>query len=114
MLVRSVADIRHQTIAVEHVHDLGEGQIHSNLLRHTKLIQIDVRIGRDNRTSREVHTLTHQVTAHTPGLRTETGLQSAERTTRPLSRGWQTLDVVVHIGRNIILDHRRILVDHLS
>lgn len=114
MLVRSVANVRGQTVAIVRIRNLGEGQIHRNLLRHTKLIQIDVRIRRNDRTSREVDTLSHQVTANTSRLGTEARLQCAERTSRPLSRRSQTLDVIVHIRCHVVLNHGRVLVNHLG
>ena len=44
MLVRTVANIRHQTVAVVYVHDLWKRQVQCDLLRDTQLIQLDVRI----------------------------------------------------------------------
>lgn len=113
MGVGSVADVADQTVTVEGVHDLRKGQICRNLLRNTELVQLNVRIRRNDRASREVHALSHQVTAHTTRLSSEARLQSTKRTTRALSGRSETLDVVVHIGRHIVLNHRSVLIDHL-
>ena len=48
MLVGSVANVCRQTITVEDIHNLWERQVHSNLLRHAQLIQINVRIRRND------------------------------------------------------------------
>jgi len=110
VLVGTIADVSDQALAIVGRHDLRKGQIGRDLLRNTQLIEVDVGIRRDDRPGREVHALTHQITTHTTRLRTEAGLQSAQRTTRALSRGLQTLDVIVHIGRHVVLQQSRILV----
>ena len=113
MGVGSVADVADETIAVEGIHNLREGQVRRNLLRHTELVQLNIRIRRDHRTSGEVDALSHQITPHTTCLRTEARLQSTERTSRALGGGSETLDVVVDVGRHVVLHHRGVLVDHL-
>ena len=110
MLIRTILDVAHQTIAVVRTDNLREGQIHSNLLRNTKLIQLNVSIGCDNRTCREVHTLSHQVTTHTSCLGSKAGLQSAQGTTRTLCRRLQTLDVIVNVRSHVILKSSRVLI----
>ena len=114
MRIGTVANVRGQTVAIVRVHNLGEGQVHGNLGRHTKLVQVNVRIGRDDRTGREVDTLSHQVSADTPCLGTEARLERPQGASRPLSSGSQSLDVIVHIRGNIILHHGGILVNHLG
>ena len=110
MLVRTILDVSHQTIAVVGTDNLREGQIHGNLLWNTELIQLNVGIGRNNRTRREVHALSHQVTTHTSCLGSKAGLQGAQGTTRTLCRRLQTLDVIVNVGSHVILESSRILI----
>ena len=113
MLIRTIAHISKQAIPIVGIDNLGEGQIHRNLLRNTKLVKVNVRIRSDNRARREVHTLAHQVTTHTTSLGTETRLEGAERATRPLLGRLHSLDVIVHIGRHVILKESRVLVNHI-
>ena len=114
MLVRAVLDVAQQAIAIVRADNLGKGQVRRNLLRHTELVQLNTRIGRDDRASAKVHALSHQVATDTSGLRTKAGLQSAQRTTRTLGRGIHALDVIVYIGCDMILEQSRVLVQHLG
>ena len=49
MLVGSIADIRQQALAVVGTDNLGEGQVQSNLLGNTELVEVNVGVGRDDR-----------------------------------------------------------------
>jgi len=113
MLVGTVVDVLQQALAIVRGHDLGEGQVLCNLLGHTQLIQLNVGIGRDDGSGGEVDALSHQVAAHTPRLCTEPRLQCSKRSAGALGRGFQSLDVVVNIRRNIILQLGGVLVDVL-
>ena len=113
VLIGSVADVAHQTVAVVDAHNLGEGQVHGNLQRHTQLVQLDIGVGRNDGAGGEVHALAHQVSTDTARLGTEAGLESAERTARPLGRRCHALDVVVDIGGHIILQKRSVAINDL-
>ena len=78
---RSVADIAQETLAIVGIDRLREGQVHRDLLRHTELVEVDGRIGRDDRTGGEVHALAHEIATHTTGLRSEARLEGLERAT---------------------------------
>ena len=113
-VLHTVLDIHHQAITVVGRDNLGLGEVRGNLLRDTQFIDINVGVGRNHRTGREVHTLTHEVTTHTTRLGTETGLQGLERATRPLGGRGHTLDIVIHIGRHIILQKLGVFLNILT
>ena len=110
-VLHTVLDVHHQAIAVVGGHNLGLGQVRRNLFRYTQFIDINVGIGRNDGAGGEVDTLAHQITTHTTGLGTETGLQSLEGAARALSRRVQSLDVVVHVGRDIVLQQFSVLLN---
>ena len=51
---------------VERCHDLWKGHVLRNTAGNTDLINSQIRIGSNDGTSREVHSLSHQVTTNTP------------------------------------------------
>ena len=113
-VLHAILDIGHETITVVRRDNFGLGEVRGNFLWDTKLININVGIGRNHRTGREVDALAHKVTAHTTRLRTETGLQGLEWATGPLSSRGHTLNIVVHIRRHIILEKFRMLLNVLA
>ena len=113
-VLHAVLDSSHEAVAVVGCHNLGLGEVRGNFLRDTQFIHIDVGIGGNHRAGGEVDTLAHEVTADTTGLGTETGLQGLQRTTRPLSSRGHALDIVVHVGRDIVLQQFSVLLDILT
>jgi len=111
---RSVANVSEESLTIVLVDRLGEGEIGCDFLRDTEFVQGNVRIGSDDRTGAEIHTLAHEVPADTTGLGTETRLERAKRATRPLLRLRQTLDVVVHVGRHMVLKESSALVNDVA
>ena len=103
VLVGTIADVLHQALPVVGRHTLGKGQVLGDLFRNTQLIDVDVGIRSDNRAGREVYALPHEVSANTSSLCPQAGLESAQRATRALNGRVQSLDVVVHVGRDVIL-----------
>jgi len=114
VLLGTICNCLQQAVAVVHGHHLGEGQVRRNLERNTELVQLNVGIGRNDGAGREVHTLAHQIAADTAGLGTEARLESTKRTARALGSRLESLDLIVHIGGNVVLQHCSVLVDRLD
>lgn len=110
----TVANIPQESLTIVRRHDFGKGKVHRNLLRHTEFVQVNVGVGGDDRTGAEIHTLAHQIAAHTTGLGTEAGLEGSQGTSRALLARRHATNVVVHVGRNRVLEKGGVLVNHRS
>ena len=108
-ILGAVADVRHEAVAIVRRHNLGLGEVARNLLGNTELIHVNVGVRRNHGTRREIHALAHEVAAHTTRLRTETRLERLEGAPAALSRRSHALDIVIHVGRDIKLQHLRVL-----
>ena len=107
----AVADVHHEAVAVVGSDDLGLGEVGGDLLGHAELVDVDVGVGRDDGAGRKVDALAHEVTAHTARLGAEAGFQGLERAPGSLRGGGHALDVVVHVGRHVVLEVRGHLFD---
>lgn len=114
MLLGTIANLLHEAFAILQCDTLGEREIRRNLRRNTEFIQLNVGIGRDHRTSREVDTLTHEVATNTTLLGTHAGLEGTERATRTLDGRVETLDIVIHLRRHILLKEHRALRENIG
>mmetsp|Transcript_11745 Transcript_11745/g.47415 ORF Transcript_11745/g.47415 Transcript_11745/m.47415 type:complete len:693 (-) Transcript_11745:659-2737(-) len=61
---RAVADQLVHAVAVERRHDLGVCEVARDRAGHADLVDADVRVGRDDGASGEVHSLAHEVASH--------------------------------------------------
>ena len=100
----AVAHIHHEAVAVVGCDDFGFREVGGDFFGHAEFVDVDVGVGRDDGTGREVYALAHEVAAHAPRFRAETGFQGLERATRPLGGGGHALDVVVHVGRDVVFE----------
>ena len=82
---------------------LRKGQIHRDFHGHTELRNGDVRIRRNHRARRELHTLSLDVVANAPLLRAEALLHGLQGATGALGGGRHAGDLVVHESRNVVL-----------
>ena len=69
-------------VDVEGCDDFGEGHVGRDGSRHTHLVNLQVGVGRDDRSGREVHTFTHQVTADAALFPLQTLFKGLEGTAR--------------------------------
>lgn len=113
MLVGTIAHVLHEALAILESHTFRERQVGSDLRRHAELVEINVGIRRNHRASREVHALAHEVTTDTTLLRAHAGLEGTQGTTRALDGRIESLDVVVHLGRHILLKEHRALRENV-
>ena len=71
----AVAHVHHEAVAVVGRHDLGFCQVRSDLFGDAEFVDVDVGVGRNDGTGREVDALAHEVAAHAPRLGAKTGFQ---------------------------------------
>jgi len=115
-VVSSAIDQSPQSLLVVLGDDLGHGQVHSDLQRHSELIQTQVRVRSDDRSRREVYSFTHQVTSETTFFTLQTRPNSLDRFSSLVLSCASALDVVIHDSGNIELEHvtqvldRRVIV----
>ncbi len=114
MLVGTITHVLHETLAVVERDTFGKRQVRCDLRRHTELIERDVGVRRNDGAGREVHALTHEVATDTTLLGAHTGLESAEWATRALNGRIKPLDIVVHLGRHILLKEHRALRQNIG
>ena len=114
MLIRTIANLFHKALAILERHTLGECEIGGNLRRNAEFVELNVGVRCDNGTGREVNALAHKVAANTTLLGSQTRLEGTQRTTRTLNCRVQALDVVVHLGRHILLKEHRALRENLG
>lgn len=82
---------------------LWVGQRHGDALGNSDLVELKIGVSRDDSTGREVYTLAHEVTAEPTLLALESGANSLNRAARLLECLRNTGDVVVHVGRDVVL-----------
>lgn len=113
MLIGSIANLLHEAFAILRSHTFGEGEIRRDLRRNAEFVEINIGIRRNHRAGREVDTLTHQIAANTALLGSHAGLEGTKRTTRTLDGRIETLDIVIHVGRHILLEEHRALRENI-
>ena len=64
----------HSLVQVERRDDFGECEILGNGSWHAHLVDTEIRIRRDNRTSREIHSFPHQITPNSAFFTLQTDL----------------------------------------
>mmetsp|Transcript_10248 Transcript_10248/g.20747 ORF Transcript_10248/g.20747 Transcript_10248/m.20747 type:complete len:216 (-) Transcript_10248:664-1311(-) len=84
-------------------HSNRHGQVHSHRPGDTHLLNSEIRIGRNDCTSRKIDTFSHQVTSNTTFLGFETLRDGFERPSGPLCDLRHTTQFVVHKGGNVVL-----------
>ena len=114
MCVWTIANISNQSFPIVWTDDFRKRQVNGNLFRHTEFVQLNVCIRCNDRSCREVYTLSHQVTTHSSCLGSKTRLECAQRTTGSLLGRRHSLDVVVHIGCDVVLQQGSQLVNHIG
>ena len=105
IVVRAIVHVLPQLLHVVGINNLGIGEVHGNLKRHTQLINRDVGIGRDDRPGRKVDTLAHQVATDASLFALEPLDERTDGTTGTLKSGVDTGTGIVNQGRHIVLQH---------
>lgn len=82
---------------------LGVRQRHRDTLRHSNLIQLQVRVSSDDRPGRKVDPLSHEVPPQSTFLALESRSDGLDWSTRLLHRLRDTGNVVVHVGGDVVL-----------
>jgi hypothetical protein len=110
----AVAYVHQETISVVWVDHFRLGQICGNLERNSEFVHINIGVRSNDRTSREIDTFPHEIPAYSAGLCTHSRLEGLERSSRPLSGRRHTLDVVIHIGSDVELEHRHVFLNIIA
>mmetsp|Transcript_24871 Transcript_24871/g.58302 ORF Transcript_24871/g.58302 Transcript_24871/m.58302 type:complete len:405 (-) Transcript_24871:178-1392(-) len=100
---RTVGDESTQLSKIEGSDVDRHGQVHGHRPGDTNLMNTEVGIGGDDRAGTEIDTLAHEVATNTTLLTLETLLDCLERATGPLSNLRHATDLVVHQGRDVVL-----------
>ncbi len=111
--VRAVLHKGVQAVDVERGGALREGEVHSDLHRHTELLYGDVGVRCNDGTGGELHALTLQVVTDAALLRAETLLEGLQGATRALGRLGHAWDFVVDERGDVVLYDRSPLIDGL-
>ena len=111
VLVRARADHPPQPLQVERVDALGERHVHTHIERHAQLVQLEERVGRDDRPRRKVDALAHQVPADAALLGLEPLPNRLEGPAAPLL-GLVDAALVVNERRHVVLEDVPPALDH--
>lgn len=92
----------------------GIGQVSRYTVRYADLVEIQIGVTGNDGTSGEIDTLAHQISSQSSFFTLESRSDRLDRPSTLLQRLGLTRQIVVHVGRDVVLEESFELVDDVS